>query len=245
MEWRAAASYGTGIAGFLAVVGTGAAVVVLLTAPRGEVAPQKPAAFLVDAAALPPAAPPDAGRVTAAAVPVPSVPEAGPAEPAPVALAPPVAAPAPVRVGPPVRLEPPTERRDSARPSSDRAALEPPVPERRRPRPVPAPEPPMAAAPAQPMITPTEIRRIRAALRLTPEQAMLWPPVEAALTEVGAEQQTLVRSGRSAADAFSAGTKMKIYFAAQPLLNTLREDQKAQIRARARALGFEQIASYL
>ncbi len=88
MEWRAAASYGTGIAGFLAVVGTGAAVVVLLTAPRGEVAPQKPAAFLVDAAALPPAAPPDAGRVTAAPVPVPSVPQAGRPSPRPWRLRP-------------------------------------------------------------------------------------------------------------------------------------------------------------
>jgi hypothetical protein len=55
----------------------------------------------------------------------------------------------------------------------------------------------------------------------------------------------LARSGQNTADAFSSQTSMRIYWAAKPLLGLMREDQKAQIRVRARAMGLESVASYL
>lgn len=95
------------------------------------------------------------------------------------------------------------------------------------------------------VFTPGEIRRLRAALRLTPEQEPHWPPVEGALQEIGAQQLAAVKAGQDANTALGSGTTMKVYWAARPLLNLLREDQKSIIRARAQSMGFGSVASYL
>lgn len=95
------------------------------------------------------------------------------------------------------------------------------------------------------MLTPADIRQIRHSLRLTPEQAVHWPPVEVVLNEISAQQLTFVRAGQDASGTFDTSTSMRVYFAVQPLLGALREDQKMQIRIRARAMGFGQVASYL
>jgi hypothetical protein len=86
---------------------------------------------------------------------------------------------------------------------------------------------------------------MRLSLRLTREQEAFWPPVEQALRELGAEQEALHRAGQDPKDAFGVGAGMRIYSVARPLLDVLTEDQKAQVRARARALGFGAIASSL
>ena len=93
------------------------------------------------------------------------------------------------------------------------------------------------------VFTDAEIGRMRIALRLTPDQLRYWPPVEALLREIGAQQTALVQAGRQAKDAFGIGISMRMYSAARPLLAVLREDQKAEIRRRARTMGFEQVAS--
>ncbi len=137
-------------------------------------------------------------------------------------------------------------------PKSNLAALptrEPEVSTLARSRPLPAQG--MAPSPGRPppdrryegVFTDSEIGRMRIALRLTPDQVRYWPPVEALLREIGAQQIALVQAGRQAKEAFGIGISMRMYSAARPLLGLLREDQKAEIRRRARAMGFEQVAS--
>ncbi len=111
----------------------------------------------------------------------------------------------------------------SVRPGPEPVALPPPGPRKASPGP----------AHAGRRCSPQPISgQMKYSLRLTPEQAVHWPPVEAVLHEISAQQAALVRSARDASGAFDTSTSMRVYFAAQPLLGTLREDQKAQIRAR-------------
>jgi len=93
------------------------------------------------------------------------------------------------------------------------------------------------------VLTPAEVRRLKVALRLSPEQERYWPPVEALLQEIGAQQIALVRAGRQPSEALGFGMKMRAYSATRPLLSLLQEEQKAEIRRRARALGFEAVAA--
>jgi hypothetical protein len=119
------------------------------------------------------------------------------------------------------------------------------------PRSRPLPAQGVAPSPGRPppdrryegVFTDAEIGRMRIALRLTPDQLRYWPPVEALLREIGAQQIVLVQAGRQAKEAFGIGISMRMYSAARPLLGVLREDQKAEVRKRARAMGFEQVAS--
>jgi hypothetical protein len=93
------------------------------------------------------------------------------------------------------------------------------------------------------VLSAVEVRRLKAALRLTADQERYWPPVEAVLIEIGAQQMAMVQAGRPPGDALGFGMKMRAYSAARPLLGLLQEDQKAEIRRRARALGFEAVAA--
>ncbi|GJE15219.1 hypothetical protein [Methylobacterium longum] len=160
-----------------------------------------------------------------------------PVEAAGAAAAPNSPAPEPpAQVPPPSRV---SRREFAALPQGSTAS--PP-----RPQSPVAPQPP---APAQnprykDVLTPSEIRRLKLSLRLTSEQEAYWPPVEAVLTEIGAQQMALARAGQNTADAFS-GTTFRIYSAARPLIGLLREDQKAQIRNKARSMGLESVAAYL
>ena len=120
----------------------------------------------------------------------------------------------------------------------------------------PTVHPPRAAQPAQTapltaqpradgLLTLVEIRRMRMALRLTREQEPYWIPVEQALMEISAQQTAMVRAGQDPKEAFGIGSGMRVYSVARPLLDQLREDQKALVRERARAMGFGSIASSL
>ena len=142
-----------------------------------------------------------------------------------------------------------------AAPSSAPAGPAAPVPHK-EPREFALAVPPVVRQPALPapalkpperrvdgLVTPGEIRRMRLSLRLTPEQAPLWVPVEQALLEIGAQQAAMVRAGQDPKDAFGVGAAMRMYSVARPLLNVLRDDQKAQVRERARAMGFGSVAS--
>ncbi|KQO91911.1 hypothetical protein ASF36_18865 [Methylobacterium sp. Leaf90] len=84
---------------------------------------------------------------------------------------------------------------------------------------------------------------MRLSLRLTREQEPFWVPVEQALIELSAEQTAMARAGQDPRDAFGIGAGMRLHSVARPLLEQLREDQKAQVRARVRAMGFGSIAS--
>jgi len=114
--------------------------------------------------------------------------------------------------------------------------------------PIPAPAPALRPAPrperrADGVLTAAEIRRFRLGLRLTREQEPYWPAVEQALLDLGAQQAALIRAGQDPKDAFGIGAAMRMQAAARPLLDVLREDQKARVREQARAMGFGAIAS--
>ncbi|MGV7031544.1 hypothetical protein [Methylobacterium symbioticum] len=178
---------------------------------------------------------------------------AHPAEPAPRAAArarsasqpvPPARAPAAdPEPGPARESAPPQRQRLAALPRAEpRADLKPDL---KPARPAPAVQAAPPGAPPDGLLTPGEIRRMRLSLRLTREQEPYWPPLEQALLEISAQQSAMVRAGQDPKEALGIGAGMRIYGVARPFLDQLREDQKAQVRARARAMGFGSIASQI
>jgi hypothetical protein len=104
------------------------------------------------------------------------------------------------------------------------------------------------AAPAahyQGVLTSAEIARIHHNLRLTPDQEPRWPPVEAALAEMGRQQIFEIRHGQEPRVSPNDWPPQRLYSIAGPLLMSLRPDQKEQVRHLCRSLGFEAVASLL
>jgi len=95
------------------------------------------------------------------------------------------------------------------------------------------------------VLTSAEIVRIKHNLRLTPDQEPAWPPVEAALAEMGRQQITLLRLGQEPRISQSDWPPGRLYAVAGPLLQTLRPDQKEAVRRLCRSLGFEGVASMI
>ena len=95
------------------------------------------------------------------------------------------------------------------------------------------------------VLTMAEIARIRHNLRLTPDQEPAWPPVEAALGEIGRQQIALIRHGQEPRISQSDWPPSRLYSVAGPLLRTLRPDQIEAVRRLCRSLGFESVASML
>jgi hypothetical protein len=95
------------------------------------------------------------------------------------------------------------------------------------------------------VLTSAEIVRVKSSLRLTPEQERAWPPVEAALAEMGRQQIALIRRGQEPRIAQSDWPPGRLYAVAGPLLQTLRPDQKEAVRRLCRSLGFEGVASMI
>lgn len=155
--------------------------------------------------------------------------------------------PVPVQPSPLVPALPPRSVRREA-PRMLVATIPPQaLPEARPPLPTPAPLIRPKAGPPQPdgVLTPAAIRRLHLSLRLTREQEPFWPPVEQALLEIGTQQATMIRAGQDPKDAFGVGAAMRMYSLARPLLDSLREDQKARVRAQARSMGFTAVASQI
>ncbi len=149
------------------------------------------------------------------------------------------------------RLGPKPENPLSARPAKVNLAALPdagkaagPVrPEASTVAPAPIPQRAQPDKRLEGVLTGAEIRRIKVALRLTPEQERYWPPVEALLQEISTQQMSLVQAGRQPNEAFGIGMKLRAYSATKPLIAVLQEDQKAEVRRRARAMGFDAVAS--
>jgi hypothetical protein len=95
------------------------------------------------------------------------------------------------------------------------------------------------------VLTSAEIARIKYSLRLGPDQERAWPPVEAALAEMGRQQMALIRRGQEPRISPNDWPPGRLYAAAGPLLQTLRPDQKETVRRLCRSLGFESVASML
>jgi hypothetical protein len=95
------------------------------------------------------------------------------------------------------------------------------------------------------VLTAAEIVRVKSRLRLTPDQERAWPPVEAALAEMGRQQIALIRHGQEPRISPSDWPQGRLYAVAGPLLQTLRPDQTEAVRRLCRSLGFESIASMI
>jgi hypothetical protein len=92
-------------------------------------------------------------------------------------------------------------------------------------------------------LTLAHIAQIKASLNLTSDQERYWPPLEAELREMVQRFVAQKASGKKAA--ISAAEAQRLYWAAGPLVMSLRPDQKEELRRLARAMGLDQIASLL
>jgi hypothetical protein len=95
------------------------------------------------------------------------------------------------------------------------------------------------------ILTVTQIARIKASLHLTPDQERHWGAVENELREIARQLAAQKSSGKKQKIALSAADAQRLYWAAGPLIMSLREDQKREVRRLARAMGLEQVASLI
>jgi hypothetical protein len=89
---------------------------------------------------------------------------------------------------------------------------------------------------------------IKQRLRLTPDQEYYWPQIEAALRAISvrvAKSQSKGISGSKAAASIDPNSAevQQLKSAAIPLIMSMREDQKREVRALARLMGLEAVAS--
>jgi len=91
-----------------------------------------------------------------------------------------------------------------------------------------------------------QIASLRDRMKLTAFQEQHWPPIEVALRKIAAR---LHRNGKNGVDASPASIDPNspevddLKAAAMPLLFTLSEDQKREVRSLARIIGLEAVAS--
>ncbi len=92
-------------------------------------------------------------------------------------------------------------------------------------------------------LTLAEIARIRSTLNLSPEQEAHWRPVEAALTDIAKR----LAEGRAAGKTvvIPAERTQQIYFAAGPLVRSLRDEQKRDARDLACRMGLGAVAALI
>lgn len=146
------------------------------------------------------------------------------------------------------RAWPPTRAATEREPESTRGlpvSHAPPVAAPKKPAPVVA-EAPERKKPAHKfsgMLTADEIARIKTALKLTPEQEQNWGEVETTLRAIGKEQIAAMKAGKTFA--LSANASQQLYWKAGPLIMSLREEQKQEVRTVIRSMGLGSVASLI
>ena len=126
--------------------------------------------------------------------------------------------------------------------SVDRAAE--PTPESAMPKRMAKPAPKPAV-----LFNDAQLASIKARLRLTREQEGYWPKVEEALRAISwklaTEQKSkgIVRGGQAAMIDPSSPEVARLKSAAFPLIMSMREDQKQEVRQLAHTMGLKQVAS--
>ncbi len=161
--------------------------------------------------------------------------------------------PAPVRSGPPPQLvtasiELPTEALGYAEDPPARADTPSPVPAKRAvqaPHPVANPGP---ASPSNAVLNNAQLASIKERLKLTSYQSQLWPPVESALRDITWQGRTKVASnaasgGHGATIDPNSPSVQRLKSAAFPLMMTLTDDQKQEVRTLVRLMGLENLAA--
>jgi hypothetical protein len=96
------------------------------------------------------------------------------------------------------------------------------------------------------LLSDEQIASVKERMKLTPYQEQHWPAIEAALRKIAAR---LSRNSKSGVEATPASIDpdspevQDLKTAAFPLLFTLSEDQKREVRTLARVIGLEAVAS--
>jgi hypothetical protein len=104
------------------------------------------------------------------------------------------------------------------------------------------------ASPSNAVLNNAQIASIRERLKLTSYQSQLWPPVESALRDIA--WQGHPEAGRKAAPNGRGGSidpnsvpVQRLKSAAFPLIMSLSDDQKQEVRSMVRLMGLENLAS--
>lgn len=136
----------------------------------------------------------------------------------------------------------------AAVPPVAREKIGPPVPWVGQPQPA-APGKPKQATKHQPtygILSDEQIASVKERMKLTQYQAQYWPAIETALRKIGAK---LNRNAKNGAEVTAASIDpdsqevQDLKNAAFPLLFTLSEDQKREVRTLARVIGLDAVAS--
>jgi hypothetical protein len=94
------------------------------------------------------------------------------------------------------------------------------------------------------LLSDIQIAAIKDRLRMSEAQAKYWPPVEAALRDLAKRKHVARQAGSDkGATSLSSAEAQELQTAAAPLLRHLREDQKREVRALARIIGLDAVAS--
>jgi len=115
-----------------------------------------------------------------------------------------------------------------------------------------APKPKLVAKPpvqkTYALLSDVQIAGIKERLKLSSDQESYWPAVESALRAIARKIHATRKADPSAANALidpDAEEVQQLKSAAMPLLFQLREDQKREVRALARVIGLEKVASMI
>jgi hypothetical protein len=118
------------------------------------------------------------------------------------------------------------------------------------PEPAPMPKRMTKAAPPKPAVlfNDAQLASIKARLKLTPSQEAYWPNVEAALRAISwkiATQSKGIVTGKQQAQMIDPNSAevAKLKSAAFPLIMSMREDQKQEVRQLAHTMGLKQVAT--
>jgi hypothetical protein len=203
---------------------------------------------------------------SAHSAPVPSTAASSPPYSPPAAAAAPASRPpAAVKLPPELvtaSLELPAEALGYATPGAD----EPPAPvvSATRPegtsaaapvkRPIQPPHPATPASASNAVLNNAQIASIKERLKLSSYQSQLWPPVESALRDISYQSRPdasgrklasggLVSGGHGATIDPNSASVQRLKSAAFPLLMSLSEDQKQEVRTMVRLMGLENLAS--
>jgi hypothetical protein len=124
------------------------------------------------------------------------------------------------------------------------------------PKPAPArvaaatPEPrpaPRARKDSGALFNAAQLASIKSRLKLTPNQEEYWPPVESALRDIGWKAAHDGRTGSRASQAATIDPNsdevQRLKSAAFPLIMSMNEDQKREVRMLAQVMGLTQVAA--
>lgn len=95
------------------------------------------------------------------------------------------------------------------------------------------------------LLSDIQIAAIKGRLKLTPAQEQLWPGVETALRSFAKALHDKRQAGGSATIEADSADVEQLKAAAMPLVAQLREEQKREVRALARIIGLEAVASQI